>query len=359
MRLITEPEVVSTVLKHHTYEAAEKFIQEVCWRTYWKGWLEARSGVWKSYGDELTRARDRWDTNIQYRSAIEGRTGIDCFDAFAQELLASGYLHNHARMWFASIWIFTLRLPWVLGADFFFRHLLDGDPASNTLSWRWVAGLQTRGKHYVATADNIRRYTAGRFRVDTPLAENPEPLLEAGGIPNPIPLPSRRDPLPQGTTGLLISEDDLGAAEWLAVSSQIEAVAFAMPFAAYASHGIAPHVIEFRRRAMVSAATTHGEKSDANITIIDAAEDTASGILSWAREHRLRSVIMAEPAVGLWDELKNEVAQQLRNTGISLIFRRHPWDEAFYPHATKGFFHLKTAIPGLIKRDLTSLQTNA
>jgi deoxyribodipyrimidine photo-lyase len=65
-----------------------------------------------------------------------------------QELVETGYLHNHARMWFASIWIFTLRLPWELGADFFLRHLLDGDAASNTLSWRWVAGLHTKGKHY-------------------------------------------------------------------------------------------------------------------------------------------------------------------------------------------------------------------
>ena len=92
-----------------------------------------------------------------------GATGIDCFDAWARELVATGYLHNHARMWFASIWIFTLRLPWELGADFFLRHLIDGDPASNTLSWRWVAGLQTAGKTYLATAENIARFTGGRF----------------------------------------------------------------------------------------------------------------------------------------------------------------------------------------------------
>ena len=66
-------------------------------------------------------------------------------------------------MWFASIWIFSLGLPWTLGADFFLRHLVDGDPASNTLSWRWVAGLHTRGKTYAARAENIARYTEGRF----------------------------------------------------------------------------------------------------------------------------------------------------------------------------------------------------
>ncbi len=73
-----------------------------------------------------------------YERAVEGRTGIDGFDDWARQLVETGWLHNHTRMWFASIWIFTLRLPWALGAAFFLRHLLDGDPASNTLSWRWV-----------------------------------------------------------------------------------------------------------------------------------------------------------------------------------------------------------------------------
>ena len=79
-------------------------------------------------------------------------------DRFARELIATGYLHNHARMWWASFWVHVERLPWELGADFFFRHLLDADPASNTLSWRWVAGLQTRGKSYLVRRSNLRRF---------------------------------------------------------------------------------------------------------------------------------------------------------------------------------------------------------
>ena len=58
-------------------------------------------------------------------------------------------------MWFASIWIFTLELPWQLGAEFFMQHLYDGDAASNTLGWRWVAGVQTQGKHYLASEWNL------------------------------------------------------------------------------------------------------------------------------------------------------------------------------------------------------------
>ncbi len=143
-RIITEEEVLRATLARYSAKAAEKFIQEVYWRTYWKGWLEMRPSVWARYRADLKAALNRVQTEsglrAEWDAACRGETGIDCFDHWAQELVQTGYLHNHARMWFASIWIFTLRLPWVLGADFFLRHLLDGDPASNTLSWRWVGG---------------------------------------------------------------------------------------------------------------------------------------------------------------------------------------------------------------------------
>tara|TARA_B100000579_G_C22820404_1_gene850281 strand:- start:560 stop:904 length:345 start_codon:yes stop_codon:yes gene_type:complete len=67
-------------------------------------------------------------------------------------------------MWFASMWIFAFRLPWQPGASFFLKHLLDGDAASNTLSWRWVAGTHTNNKPYIASKENINKYTANRFR---------------------------------------------------------------------------------------------------------------------------------------------------------------------------------------------------
>ena len=160
--------------------AAEKFVQEVFWRTYWKGWLEQNPEVWRRYRREVDELADRRPAPPGYEDALAGRTGIEAMDAWARELIDTGYLHNHTRMWFASIWIFTLELPWQLGADFFYRHLLDGDAASNTLSWRWVAGLQTRGKTYLATASNIARYTDGRFSPTGPRHERPgldeEPL---------------------------------------------------------------------------------------------------------------------------------------------------------------------------------------
>ncbi|MEL7048918.1 MAG: FAD-binding domain-containing protein, partial [Pseudomonadota bacterium] len=166
-RLITEDDVVRRTLQRHALTSAEKFVQEVCWRTYWKGWLEHRPGLWDAYivhvENEQRRVAADPVLSAAYAEAIEGRTGITCFDDWVNELQSTGYLHNHTRMWFASIWVFTLELPWVLGADHFFRHLLDGDPASNTLSWRWVAGLQTKGKTYLARSDNIATFTEGRY----------------------------------------------------------------------------------------------------------------------------------------------------------------------------------------------------
>ena len=99
----------------------------------------------------------------RFQRAIEATSGIECFDDWVKELIKYGYLHNHSRMWFASIWVHTLNLPWELGANFFLTHLLDADPASNTLSWRWVAGLHTEGKVYLANEDNIKKFTKERY----------------------------------------------------------------------------------------------------------------------------------------------------------------------------------------------------
>ena len=133
------------------------------WRTYWKGWLELRPNVWTDYVAELNKIREEYKDNQNYKNAIDGKTNIECFNYWVKELKENNYLHNHTRMWFASIWIFTLELPWQLGAEFFMQHLYDGDSASNTLGWRWVAGIQTRGKHYLASEWNIKKFTNNRF----------------------------------------------------------------------------------------------------------------------------------------------------------------------------------------------------
>ena len=161
--IISEIEIIKRTLKKHLFSKSEKFIQEVLWRIYWKGWLELRPSVWDDYLINLKICRGKYRTNKNYLNAIEGNTNIECFDDWVKELKETNYLHNHARMWFASIWIFTLDLPWELGAEFFLKHLYDGDSASNTLGWRWVAGIQTPGKHYLASEWNIKKFTNNRY----------------------------------------------------------------------------------------------------------------------------------------------------------------------------------------------------
>jgi len=174
--IISEKEVINKSLNKFSFSKNEKFIQEVLWRTYWKGWLELRPNVWTDYLIELNKIREDFKNNQNYINAIEGKTNIECFNVWVNELKEKNYLHNHTRMWFASIWIFTLELPWQLGAEFFMQHLYDGDAASNTLGWRWVAGIQTQGKHYLASEWNITKFTNNRFN-NIKLNENATPKV--------------------------------------------------------------------------------------------------------------------------------------------------------------------------------------
>ena len=172
--VISELEVIEKSLSKFSFSKNEKFIQEVLWRTYWKGWLELRPSVWIDYLNDLKKIREEFKDNTDYNNAIEGNTSIECFNVWVKELKENNYLHNHTRMWFASIWVFTLDLPWQLGAEFFMKNLYDGDAASNTLGWRWVAGIQTQGKNYLASEWNIKKFTNNRFN-NIKLNENAPP----------------------------------------------------------------------------------------------------------------------------------------------------------------------------------------
>ncbi|MDB9819035.1 DNA photolyase, partial [Candidatus Pelagibacter sp.] len=180
--IINELEVINKSLKKFSFVKNEKFIQEVMWRVYWKGWLELRPNVWSDYLIELNKLRDEFKNDQNYLNVIEGKTNIECFNQWVNELKENNYLHNHTRMWFASIWIFTLELPWQLGAEFFMQHLYDGDTASNTLGWRWVAGVQTQGKHYLASEWNINKFTNNRFQ-NIKLNENASPKISNKSYP--------------------------------------------------------------------------------------------------------------------------------------------------------------------------------
>jgi deoxyribodipyrimidine photo-lyase len=346
-RLITEEEVLKAVLGRHSPQAAEKFVQEVFWRTYWKGWLEMRPGVWTACRADLARARDRLATEAGLRrdweAACRGETGIACFDHWARELAATGYLHNHARMWFASIWIFTLRLPWVLGADFFLRHLLDGDAASNTLGWRWVAGIQTPGKHYVARADNIARYTDGRFDPRGQLDEAPLPL-DAPPLPQRRPLPTGGTPAPGLRTGLLLTEEDLSPGALIA-GLDIAATAVVTGVAARSPLTVSPAVHAFTDGAVGDTLARHGDRLGP-VARIDAAE--AGALRDWARGNGLAQIVHPYVPAGPAADTAQPLLDAARTGGLAVVPLLRAYDAACWPHATAGFFRFREAIPRLL-----------
>ncbi|MFK7755052.1 MAG: FAD-binding domain-containing protein [Sedimentitalea sp.] len=341
-RVITEADVLEATLARHSPRAAEKFVQEVIWRTYWKGWLENHPHVWHAYQQSL---RQEWD-NVQtqdglrqaWQAACTGDTGIACFDHWAQELVQTGYLHNHARMWFASIWIFTLRLPWVLGADFFLRHLLDGDPASNTLGWRWVAGLHTKGKTYLARPDNIAKYTQGRFDPRGQLAQTAPPLSE----PDFKATARAERPAPhiKGTrVGLILTPNDLSPAPLLAACPMPAATALFSARDRSSPLKMAPDVCAFEDGLMQDTAQRWGERLGPI--------DTSGNITDWANHHELDQVLLYHQTVGPEAEaiatlFKTQFPQ------IDIAWLTRPYDRAAWPHANRGFFKFKSCLPQLL-----------
>ena len=382
-RLVSEAEVVEAVLKRVSYRDAEKFIHEVCWRTYSKGFLELHPSVWKSFlksvEDEETRLSRHESERL--RAARNGQTGIACYDAWVRELLETGYLHNHARMWFASIWIFTLRLPWSLGAAFFLKHLFDGDPASNTLGWRWVAGLHTQGKNYLARAENIRKYTDGRFYPSGQLREQAPPLEARGPHPQVGLAPVAKGwdltspDLSTCPAGLLVLPDDLspecsqlGDAPFSSIclfqGGDIETVvkpservrSFREEAYADAVKRIADHwsaktvpiqgqVETLSRKACADNVGCYG----ASMRLYHGKVDRwAESVAAWARSENLNSVWMLQPPVGPWRDAMPRLRSALRPLNVAIFEYRRRWDQLHWRHSTGGFFKFKKTLENRI-----------
>ncbi|MFZ9061456.1 MAG: FAD-binding domain-containing protein [Steroidobacteraceae bacterium] len=350
-RLITEEELVTAAVGAHGPVDAEKFVQEVIWRGYFKGWLERRPQVWASYreGVQADRLSVEGDRRLAraLRRAEAGQTGLECFDAWAQELVETGTLHNHARMWFASIWIFTLGLPWRLGADFFYRHLLDGDAASNTLGWRWVAGLHTRGKPYAARADNIATFTDGRFRPRvTDLAEVSEGLesTEPEGLPPVLPLRESQAPQAGRPTALLITDEDCCVEDFDLSALDLRACATLTASHRRSDEPVAEAIVQFEAQALADAASRVGQAAEA------LRAEHPKHLADWVADAGATQLVTPYVTRGpLYDWLQ-EAKPLLDARGILLAEWRREWDAAIWPHATAGFFKVKQRIPDLLER---------
>jgi deoxyribodipyrimidine photo-lyase len=347
-RLITEHEVLQAVLASHTLGSAEKFVQEVFWRGYFKGHLETRPAIWQRYREALAGQQSAVDDGggfaRAYHRAVDGKTGIDCFDAWVEELLETGYLHNHTRMWFASIWIFTLGLPWELGADFTYRHFVDGDPASNTLSWRWVGGLHTRGKTYLARPDNIAEHTQGRFR--------PKGLAREA-IPLDEPLPPAARPLrpamveaPDGPALLLLTEEDLHSESLPLARADIRGVLGCHATRDRSDFEVSEHALRFAEGALADGLA----RASAAFGVAGESVERLAGelLVQKCRALGVDHIVTAYLPVGPMAEQIAAARPALVKAGIALFEIRREEDSLIWPHASKGFFGLRERIPELL-----------
>lgn len=149
---------------------ASKFITELAWRDYWQRlYSQWGNGIWEDREEPKTGfAAAAYQSEIP-ADVENATTGLRCMDSFVQELKSTGYLHNHARMWFAAYLVHWRRVRWQSGARFFLAHLLDGDPASNNLSWQWVASTFSH-KPYFFNRENLEKYTGGSYCRQCPKA---------------------------------------------------------------------------------------------------------------------------------------------------------------------------------------------
>lgn len=137
-----------------SYKTAEKFIQELAWRDYWQLlWLEKGDVIFK----DLKHQQKPVSSNQIPIAILEAQTGIKVVDEALNRLKNDGYMHNHMRMYVASIVCNIAQTNWKVGADWMYSQLLDGDLASNHLSWQWVAGTNSNKKYY-ANQENINKY---------------------------------------------------------------------------------------------------------------------------------------------------------------------------------------------------------
>ena len=352
-RLITETEILQAVQAHHNFSASGKFISEIFWRTYFKGWLEMRPSIWSQWLAEMPAGLN----DSRYLHACSGKTDIACFNEWAEELRETGYLHNHARMWFASIWIFTLNLPWQWGAAFFMQWLRDGDPACNTLSWRWVAGLHSRGKHYLARAENIEKFTQNRFAPYGELNEDAISLM--GAEPPPAIEPPWPEPPAKKRYLLLVHGEDCHPESWKLPGTP-EAVII-LP--GWMGNLVLDSQNWLRDRGLDSledtalADTANRAKAhfDCPVHMLASAEEGAAEkmdramlarqISELASQHDVQNLVTSYLPVGAWRQNFTMLAESLAPANIHIDQLIRNYDRLCWPHAKRGFFPFKENIP--------------
>ena len=341
-RLLSEEDIIKKTLSINSFTETEKFIQEIYWRTYWKGWLEHRPDVYEDYLTERNELLKNLSNSSIYQNAINGETHLTFFNDWIKKLKEDGYLHNHVRMWFASIWIFTLDLPWQLGANFFMEKLLDGDPASNTLSWRWVAGIQTKGKHYLARKNNIIKYGNIEINDNTKLNEQAVCLEESKSYfaKDLVFDNSKTDSL----NSILIPTEDLNFI--LNNEFQFKNIFSGVPFNDYNDHNFSQKVKDHIKKITISNFKDNNFYKDYEYII--EFENYYEKFTNWANKKNIKKIGLPYVTKGNWNKIYQKLISD--NPSINFVYLYRKYDMQAWQFAKKGFFNFKKHIPELISK---------
>ena len=341
-RLLSEEDIIKKTLSINSFTKTEKFIQEIYWRTYWKGWLEHRPDVYEDYITKRNELLKNLSNTSKYQKAINGETHLTFFNDWIKKLKEDGYLHNHVRMWFASIWIFTLDLPWQLGANFFMEKLLDGDPASNTLSWRWVAGIQTKGKHYLARKNNIIKYGNIEINDNTKLNEQAVCLEESKSYfaKDLVFDNSKTDSL----DSILIPTEDLNFI--LNNESKFKNIFSGVPLNDYNDHNFSQKVKDHIKKITISNFKDNNFYKDYEYII--EFENYYEKFTNWANKKNIKKIGLPYVTKGNWNKIYQKLISD--NPSINFVYLYRKYDMQAWQFAKKGFFNFKKHIPELISK---------
>ncbi len=335
-RFISENEIIDLISKKFKLSKVDKFIQEIFWRTYWRGWLELHPKVFDEYKKKISKYE------------ILNKTGIKCFDNWTDELIETGYLHNHARMWYASIWIFTLKRPWEEGAHFFSDYLLDYCPASNTLGWRWVAGLQTIGKNYLAKSENIKKFTNNRYYPKDQLNEYELPIKDKSNLNSIVKtkIPYKEifiDKLNNESLGLVLTNNDLSLDKIINNSN-------------ITNYEICVFCNKIKKSKIAQNFEQNLFREIVNTTPKATLISTFQELIDWINKNKIKELIIPYETVGSQILSVKEYLTFLRSIGVRYHFYLRDWDKISFPFANKGFFQFKKKIPELlIKNGLNNI----
>ncbi len=320
-RLITEYETTKLVLKKFPFQKVDKFIQEIFWRIYWKGWLELRPRVWTDFVEDLKNIKE----SEKYLKAVNSETEIKCFNDWVKELKNFNYLHNHTRMLFASIWIFTLGLPWQKGAEFFMKHLYDGDAASNTLSWRWVAGIQTKGKNYLAKSWNISKFTNNKYK-NVKLNETALPIIDKREYKiSPVQNKNSEDE----NDHLIVFENEMNI-DFLDLK-KYKKIYFVLLENKSRLLKLSSKVIDFKKNIIKSQFNENKHETE----LLD-----ENSLLHFVKTTKSFDVVY--PSIG---ENFSFLKRLIRNNNLNINFITRKEDEFCWKFSNKGYFNFKSNIP--------------